>query len=1440
MAKNNNQIVDERIFIGSMDQDSDERFIGENDYRMMVNGIKTGIQSHQVVTNIKGTSQIDLSTISFPGYTQDIGSYDSVTIAGSAYDYVNNGLILLIKTDANKNIIRYKEDGTIEGILVDNAYLNFNTSAQVKVINDLLVWQEQGQEAQIINMDDARDGSATYDSTKDLSLIKPPPLYTITCTYGTDTSFHGSNVFRKMFQFRQQYIYLDSLKSAFGNTSNLAFNDDVFDIEDNVLQKQDTQNFIDIKFNSGDSLVQKIRIGAREGNNRDWFEIAIIDKNNPENIIVDGNEGVGTVSFATTISDNTTYHYRFFNTGGYRFIPTGEIQKPFEFLPVISDCLASFGNSRLAIGQNQLDYSQPDIGSLAMSPSYSALPASADVLPSLKRGRFYQMGIQFLDEYGKSCEPVISEDLEKYVEDVYDTTDKGVVEISVTGLGTVFMPSWAEYYQFVMTAPYIPFVQAPILYADQYRDLNGETDGTIALLLGFSVDAINDIIEDRIEELSKELDSVKGIIKVYEDTKLNRKVDAEQRLDKIEQNIEQQYGRSEAYPQLKDLNVNELKDKKEELEKDVTSKKQELNSSYKKALSNLRQFEINRNDRIRLVKKDFTDSTDVNQALDLQILDVFNENTYLGEDGNWQSQSGLWIKVNSPEVDGYTLEDVQKQVTEEVNWVKSTNEATEKARYDHASAVDSNGYVYIVGGYNPEDGNLNDVWRSNDNGENWTQMTANAFINGGRYGHALVIDSSDNLIVLGGKVAGGSFLNEVWISTDGGASWIEKGNTGGDGLWTARLGHKAVITSAGRLFVLGGCSDFNTTYHQDVWYTDMEVGDWVWNLATYTTVFSKRREMEAVISSGDIVYVMGGQEEDGTYKNDVWKNTNPASNDWVQVTPESGASWQERSNFAAVIDSYNRIFIFGGYYKSDTHTTRYPALNDMHLSVDGGATWAPLGYASWERRSAHTAAIDSNNQIFIIGGANAHSTPLDDVYYKPSESESQWVNSMLEIYKPYYSDTSNIFYEIPGIYTVGNTTNKTITPSNCFLKKQKFYSAGTRSEKGAQFEDWVEDTHLTHDFKSDNHNLGRRFIKTDIEKGLELPSIVFTNRHIEGTEINGLSQANYDNIVYLSEEHGKIYSIQEQGNILKAIQAHKISSVDQNKNVRPYIEDFGSIYPKSVIVSPFTNYIYGFDVYRGQPWRDVGNAVHSLAGKAVLNNQLVEYKMESVFSAVAEELRELGSSTGDVQSVYDYQNKLLYMSFLDNSELSRSVVGATLSSMDYPTVIFDERQNQWIGYIDIHPQSFASGQNMLLSSNYHNLWLHNSDSVDRLSLYGNAKELIVKIVANKPANVMKIFNSLWLHSSAKFEASSIIVPSGDTDTGREMKSKLSEAVLQERRGIYSAPFFKNMKTTDTTERTNELLTGENLAGYTLEITLKNDSTTKVKLFKVDILSEINY
>ncbi|MFO7880955.1 MAG: hypothetical protein R6U52_00260 [Kosmotogaceae bacterium] len=1417
-----------------MDQDRDEKYIEKGDYRLLLNGIKSAAKSHGVVEPIKGTLSVDLSGT--------IGTYTWIKIAGSVYDSKNGGIILLVKTDSGKSIVRYKEDGTIQGLTVNNTNLNFEDSAKVKMRGDLLIWQEREKSTQIINVDDALNDTVIYDSADKLSLVKKPPLYTIEFGYGYDPGFHGSNVFRRMFQFRQQYIYLDNLKSCFGNTSDIAFNSDVFDIEDNVIQKQNTKNFIDIQFNSGDETVEKIRIAAREGNRRNWFEIGLIDKSNPRYVHSE-QEGSGDVSYENALSDNTNYYFRFFNTGGYIAIAREEIEKPFEFMPIQSDTLSELAGNRIVMGQNIHDYKDISIGSLKMSPQYSGLPSSSGVYRSIKRGRYYQGAIRALDGYGRSTEPVIDENLKFYVEDAYDTTNAGIVQLLCENIDTVTFPDWAEKYQFLLTSPYIPFIQIPILYADQYRDADGETDGTIALLIGFTIDALNDKINDDIEETKKELENVKeeinqltGGIEVSES---DNEYPEGQKIIKTSRKLS-----DESYDQLFSL-----RDEKEELEKDIESLKRELGNSYKKALANLRQYDINRNDRIRLLKKDFVSDTYVDQSLDLQILDVLDENAYYDQAiGDYSTQSGLWLKVNSPELDGYTLNDV-KQSSE--GWEKIISEATGTLRYDHGVAVDTSDNLYIIGGFSSNQGFLNDVWKSTDGGETWTKQTSSAW-SSGRARFATIMDE-DRIYVMGGETGSG-YSDEVYYSDDEGANWTLVGSAD----WSARIGHDGIKTSGGRFFIMGG-RDGSNDYLQDVWYNDDPVNN-VWTEISYGTdeVWSARRDHLTLVNSNGRVFVIGGKEvESGSrenddynpgYLDDVWYNDDPVNNIWTQSN--SDAEWgykadtryvdEGRTKHAGAIASDNKMIIMGGHYGRPTHP-----LSDVWVCFDNkGEFWYQSEESvGWDGRHSFSVGIDSNDSLYVIGGSTTTQAGADDVWYNPGDiSGLQWINSLAEIYKPSYSDSPNRFYEISGVYDVSDTTNKTFNPANCFLKKRKFYSGGSMFVKGTQSETWIEDAHLTHDFRSDNYTIGRAFIRTGIEKGISHPSIVYTNPHFIGTQINGLSQANYSNVAYLPDEYGNIYSLQNQAGILKVIQAHRVTAFYQTENrilgrSQEFQSNYGSVHPATIVQSP-KGYIYGFDVYRQTPWRDTGNGIHPLAGKASVGQNVVDYKMEYFFNRMARQLRSRGNTEGsnDVVAGFDTNENFYYLSFVNNIEDEGSEAAAGMGTEYYNTAIFSEHDNRWIGFVNIIPQKYGWGENMLLSSNGSKLWLHNSDDVDRLSLYGSASSLVIEIVSNEAANVIKVFEGLRLHSSAKMTIDPITIPSTDTSSGREMRSKLTETLLKERGGVYESELLKNMRTTSNSDKINELFVGDEMRGFTCQLRLISSETEKFELFKIDIIS----
>jgi hypothetical protein len=105
----------------------------------------------------------------------------------------------------------------------------------------------------------------------------------------------------------------------------------------------------------------------------------------------------------------------------------------------------------------------------------------------------------------------------------------------------------------------------------------------------------------------------------------------------------------------------------------------------------------------------------------------------------------------------------------------------------------------------------NDVWRSTDNGTTWTQMNTGADWLA-RYYHSSVVMPDGSIVMMGGvRDQSNIFLNDVWRSTDNGATWTQLP----DAVWTARIGHRSVAMPDGSIVLMGGGD--NGGNKNDVW-----------------------------------------------------------------------------------------------------------------------------------------------------------------------------------------------------------------------------------------------------------------------------------------------------------------------------------------------------------------------------------------------------------------------------------------------------------------------------------------------------------------------------------------------------------------------------------------------------------------------------------------------
>jgi len=239
--------------------------------------------------------------------------------------------------------------------------------------------------------------------------------------------------------------------------------------------------------------------------------------------------------------------------------------------------------------------------------------------------------------------------------------------------------------------------------------------------------------------------------------------------------------------------------------------------------------------------------------------------------------------------------DIWKSV-DGLQWERVTRHADFGARGYYETSILKNGTMVMTGGQTMLDC-FSDVWVSHDSAATWTKILDNApwgYFDGesvGRSGHKTLVLEDDTIVLFAGShgIFKRRFFGDVWVSRDGGHSWLLRYDPRMQAA-TWSPGSRAVVETNGTIYIMGGDSDdyvagINRRY-SDVWRSE-DMGS-SWELVG-NAPWGNRTGLQCVSVDGKCIHCIGGNgnpecnQGKATLFADVWKTCDGA-NTWKRVS----------------------------------------------------------------------------------------------------------------------------------------------------------------------------------------------------------------------------------------------------------------------------------------------------------------------------------------------------------------------------------------------------------------------------------------------------------------------------------------------------------------------------------------------------------------------------
>ncbi|MCB0375581.1 MAG: hypothetical protein KDD04_06650, partial [Sinomicrobium sp.] len=173
-------------------------------------------------------------------------------------------------------------------------------------------------------------------------------------------------------------------------------------------------------------------------------------------------------------------------------------------------------------------------------------------------------------------------------------------------------------------------------------------------------------------------------------------------------------------------------------------------------------------------------------------------------------------------------------------------------------------------------------------------------------GHTMAV-FEDKLWLIGGNEEGGIYKNDIWRYDEELEEWTEVTDPAAGAPFSPRYAHATVVFK-NKLWVIGGRLG-GTDYANDVWCYDGELEEWTEVTDPATGAPFSGRYAHTTTVFDNKLWGIGGFDED--YKNDVWYS--PDGITWTEITdPATGAPFPGRGSHAVAVFE-DKLWLIGGY-----------------------------------------------------------------------------------------------------------------------------------------------------------------------------------------------------------------------------------------------------------------------------------------------------------------------------------------------------------------------------------------------------------------------------------------------------------------------------------------------------------------------------------------------